>query len=241
MSGTSPKQLEANRRNAQRSTGPRTPAGKARVKFNALKHGLLAKSVILPIRSRSEKRSRFDALLAQLIEELKPVGILEDMLVEKIAVSYWRLRRALRAEAGEICDNIRDARRYRFTDHPATLALPSPRDTLKIVRYQNAIERQFHKSGDACGLSHNCIACKNTVAFPTPSPRRLRLSTKIKNYQTNPFDLTLAEPFDGDVKPRVGLTYRMAGASPTSTRCNVTHPRMWTSVTTNTGFLPAQE
>jgi len=108
MSGTSPKQLEANKRNAQRSTGPRTPAGKARIKFNALRHGLLAKSVILPIRSRSEKRSHFDALLEQLIDELKPVGILEDMLVEKIAVSYWRLRRALRAEAGEICDNIRN-------------------------------------------------------------------------------------------------------------------------------------
>jgi hypothetical protein len=146
MSGSSPKQLEANRQNAQRSTGPRTQVGKARVKFNALKHGLLAKSVVLPIRSRSENRSRFDALLAQLIEELKPVGILEDMLVEKIAVSYWRLRRALRAEAGEICDNIRDARRFRFTDHPATLALPSARDTLKIVRYQNAIERQLHRA-----------------------------------------------------------------------------------------------
>jgi hypothetical protein len=146
MSGTSPKQLEANRRNAQRSTGPRTPAGKERVKFNALRHGLLAKSVILPIRSRSEKQNHFDALLAQLIDELKPVGILEDMLVEKIAVSYWRLRRALRAEAGEICDNIRDSRRYQFTDHPATLALPSSRDTLKIVRYQNAIERQLHRA-----------------------------------------------------------------------------------------------
>ncbi len=146
MSGTSPKQLEANRRNAQRSTGPRTPTGKARVKFNALKHGLLAKSVILPIRSRSEKRSHFYALLEQLIDELKPVGILEDMQVEKIAVSYWRLRRALRAESGEICDKIRNFRRYPYDTDPATLALPSSRDTLKIVRYQNAIERQLHRA-----------------------------------------------------------------------------------------------
>jgi hypothetical protein len=158
MSGTSPKQLEANRQNAQRSTGPRTPAGKARVKFNALKHGLLAKSVVLPIRSRSEKRSHFDALLAQLIDQLKPVGILEDMLVEKIAVSYWRLRRALRAEAGEICDNIRNSREYHYRPDPATFALPSPRDTLKIVRYQNTIERQLHRAmyslQEHRGLSH---------------------------------------------------------------------------------------
>ncbi len=146
MSGTSPKQLEANSRNAQRSTGPRTPAGKARVKFNALRHGLLAKSVILPIRSRSEKRSHFDALLIQLIDELKPVGILEDMLVEKIAVSYWRLRRALRAEGGEISDRIRRFRRYQLTTDPATRAIPSSPDTLNILRYENAIERQLHRA-----------------------------------------------------------------------------------------------
>ncbi|MFH1374539.1 MAG: hypothetical protein ABII79_12165 [bacterium] len=168
MSGTSPKQLEANRRNAPRSTGPRTPAGKSRVKFNALKHGLLAKSVILPIRSRSEKRSHFDALLAQLIDELKPVGILEDMLVEKIAVSYWRLRRALRAEAGEICDNIRDFRRYPYATDPATLALPSSRDTLKIVRYQNAIERQLHRAITQLQRlqDHRCLSHANTSETP---------------------------------------------------------------------------
>ncbi len=168
MSGTSPKQLEANRRNARRSTGPRTPASKARVKFNALKHGLLAKSVILPIRSRSEKRSHFDALLAQLIEELKPVGILEDMLVEKIAVSYWRLRRALRAESGEICDKIRNFRRYPYDTDPATLALPSSRNTLKIVRYQNAIERQLHRAIIQLQRlqEHRCLSHANTSETP---------------------------------------------------------------------------
>ncbi len=171
MSGTSPKQLEANRRNAQRSTGPRTPAGKARVKFNALRHGLLAKSVILPIRppeADSEKRSHFDALLAQLIDELKPVGILEDMLVEKIAVSYWRLRRALRAEAGEICDNIRNFRRYPYDADPATLALPSSRNTLKIVRYQNAIERQLHRAITQLQRlqEHRCLSHANASETP---------------------------------------------------------------------------
>jgi len=178
MSGTNPKQLEANRCNAQRSTksgdacGPRTSAGKARVKFNALKHGLLAKSVILPIRSRSEKQSHFDALLAQLIEELKPVGILEDMLVEKIAVSYWRLRRALRAEAGEITDNIRDFRRYRFDTNPATLALPSSSDTLKIVRYQNAIERQLHRAITQLQRlqEHRCLSHPDPSETPPIDP-----------------------------------------------------------------------
>lgn len=43
-----PKQIAANRRNAKKSTGPRTPAGKSNVRLNALKHGLTAQSVVLP-------------------------------------------------------------------------------------------------------------------------------------------------------------------------------------------------
>jgi hypothetical protein len=48
---SSDKQVAANRLNAQRSTGPRTPAGKARVSFNALKHGLTGREVVLPART----------------------------------------------------------------------------------------------------------------------------------------------------------------------------------------------
>jgi hypothetical protein len=42
------KQIEANRRNAQKSTGPKTEAGKATAKFNALKHGMTAEVAVLP-------------------------------------------------------------------------------------------------------------------------------------------------------------------------------------------------
>jgi len=59
------KQLAANRRNATRSTGPRTPEGKARVKWNALKHGLLARSVVVPLKGGPENRRQFKALLEQ--------------------------------------------------------------------------------------------------------------------------------------------------------------------------------
>ena len=88
----SDKQLAANRRNATRSTGPRTPEGKARVKWNALKHGLLARSVVVPLKGGPENRRQFKALLEQLHDELNPVGMLEEMLVEQIAVAYWRRR-----------------------------------------------------------------------------------------------------------------------------------------------------
>ena len=88
-----------NRLNAQKSTGPRTPEGKARSRRNALTHGLLAKTVILDGKEHDEDPAEFDALLYSLISELCPVGALEDMCVEKIAVCYWRLQRAVKAEA----------------------------------------------------------------------------------------------------------------------------------------------
>ncbi len=88
-----------NRLNAQHSTGPRTAEGKARSRMNALKHGLLAKSIILEGKEHDESPEEFDSLLHDLISELCPVGTLEDMQVERIASCYWRLKRVLRAEA----------------------------------------------------------------------------------------------------------------------------------------------
>jgi hypothetical protein len=97
----SEKQLEANRQNAQLG-GVKTPEGKEIVKYNAMKHGLLAKEVVITIGEGAENPEEFNALLRDLSTQLKPEGMLEDVLVEKIAVSYWRLRRAYRYEVGLI-------------------------------------------------------------------------------------------------------------------------------------------
>jgi hypothetical protein len=105
----SPRKLAANQQNARRSTGPRTPEGKARVRHNALKHGLLAKEVIVPLGDEREKRAVFDHLLDDLCQHYAPVGPIEAMLVDRIAVAYWRLRRATRAEVGELIVEIDNA------------------------------------------------------------------------------------------------------------------------------------
>ena len=102
------KQLAANRRNAQRSTGPRTLEGKAKSRWNALQHGLLAKAVIPPSLEPYESRADFDSLLAALREDLAPASALEELLVERIATCYWRLARLLRAEAGAVADRQSD-------------------------------------------------------------------------------------------------------------------------------------
>ncbi|MBM2843589.1 MAG: hypothetical protein HW404_1426, partial [Anaerolineales bacterium] len=85
---------------------PRTPRGKARSSRNALKHGLLAKDVVLHGPDATEHQADFDALLADLIRELKPRGLIEETLVERIATCYWRLRRAQRFETGAIRETL---------------------------------------------------------------------------------------------------------------------------------------
>src|SRR5207244_10292334 len=69
---------------------------------NALKHGLLAKEVIVPVGDEQEKRAEFDLFLDDLWQHYAPIGPIEAMLVDRIAVAYWRLRRATRAEVGEL-------------------------------------------------------------------------------------------------------------------------------------------
>ena len=92
----------ANRRNAQKSTGPTTPEGKARSKMNAVKHGLLAKERLITVGGLGEDPEAFEQLLADLREDRRPVGTLEQILVENIAGYVWRGRRAQRYEAGAI-------------------------------------------------------------------------------------------------------------------------------------------
>src|SRR5918997_5279001 len=93
---TSDKQVRANQRNALKSTGPKTPKGKAAIRHNALKHGLLSLEVLLP----GEDEAALKELGESLRDELQPVGELENILVERIIAAYWRLRRLGRVEAG---------------------------------------------------------------------------------------------------------------------------------------------
>ncbi len=90
------KQLEANRRNATKSTGPRTRAGKALSSRNALKHGLCAEQVLLP----DEDEGEYERLGEQLIDDFSPVGALETTLVQTLAADLWRIGRIRKIEVG---------------------------------------------------------------------------------------------------------------------------------------------
>ena len=91
---TSERQITANQRNARRSMGPKTPEGKAVVRLNAIRHGLLAREVVLP----GEDVDAFEDIWNQVRADLLPVGPMEQLLVDRIVNAMWRLRRLARAE-----------------------------------------------------------------------------------------------------------------------------------------------
>jgi len=108
---TSVAQLNANRLNAQRSTGPRTEAGKANSRFNALTYGLEARSRVIP----GEDPAQFESLAAAYHSQFNPVGPLEDFLVESIVAADWNRRRYTLIEA-QLYRALMSAARRRLDD-----------------------------------------------------------------------------------------------------------------------------
>jgi len=88
-------QVEANRSNAQKSTGPRTPEGKETAAQNALKHGLFAREGVI----RGEDEEEFEEHRERLLGQLNPVGPLEEILAARIVDLAWRLQRAVQDQS----------------------------------------------------------------------------------------------------------------------------------------------
>jgi hypothetical protein len=84
------------------NTGPRSVEGKKTSSHNATKHGLLINDVVITTRANKEDQTEFDALLDELRDYYNPIGVAEDLLVQELAVSYWKSARALRCERADI-------------------------------------------------------------------------------------------------------------------------------------------
>jgi hypothetical protein len=138
----SDKQTRANRRNARKSTGPKTQEGKAAVSQNALKHGLLSQQILLP----NEDEASFIQLSERLHSELQPVGELETLLMERILFAAWRLRRVLVVETG-----IYEEERF-SSGSQGGLGMAFIRDAnganafSKLSRYETTLDRGLYKA-----------------------------------------------------------------------------------------------
>src|ERR1700733_11448357 len=139
---TTDAQRAANRRNATKSTGPKTTRGKAMAAQNSLRHGLRARKVI----SFDESEPDFIAFHAEQREAFQPTDAIEEHLVERIAMCAWRLRRLYRVEA-EMFGCWENAVPRRLEDLVIGAVFEyRPENMARISRYEIAVDRALHRS-----------------------------------------------------------------------------------------------
>ncbi len=124
-------QITANQANAQHSTGPRTPEGKARVSQNALRHGLTAARLVV----RDDEREEFTALHDALLAELDPQGAVETVTFDELLHAAWNLYRFRRIESEVSLGTLQD-----FTDPQTTAVLD------RLTRYQARAQRAYYRA-----------------------------------------------------------------------------------------------
>jgi hypothetical protein len=145
---TNPKKIESNRKNALKSTGPKTEEGKKASRMNALKHGILSQEILLP----GEDESALIKLKEGFYNEFSPVGDFEEILVDRIVSSIWRLKRLGQTEASIFRSYEADNSFTIFSDNLSTLGASFIRDGnganafSKLSRYESTIERGLFKA-----------------------------------------------------------------------------------------------
>ena len=135
---TSQRQIEANRRNAINSTGPRTTPGKAVVALNAIQHGLLSRQAVIQGESDAELVDLGKCLRGQLA----PAGELELLLADRIISTAWRLRRVIALET-----LLFDTNRGEGSAYDGALGYRIDRDRLQLFsRYEQTLERSLFRA-----------------------------------------------------------------------------------------------
>lgn len=194
----SPVQLAARRANAMKSTGPRTPEGKAVVRFNALKHGFFACDVVNPVLDGPLRAEEFNSILDALLDEFQPQSARERILIDEVAACCWRVRRLLRYECRETWRDEDAYRRNAATERPTesllatmgydhyavrrrtarklrrsgldTFTLPSYSDVDKIVRFDRTVKRNLFRALDSLARIQAARSCPGASGSAS-SPR----------------------------------------------------------------------
>jgi hypothetical protein len=149
---TSPAQIDANRANAQQSTGPTTAAGKSAVRFNAMRHGLTSQVACMTW----EDREAFDKFCAGLIADYRPEGSAETQLAQSIAEDHWRLNRARAIEHNIFALGFASSTIAADSDNPQIDAALAQAQTFRdegktfglITLYEQRINRNLQRNLD---------------------------------------------------------------------------------------------
>ena len=137
------KRIAASRQNGAKSRGPVTDLGKERSSRNALRHGLLSRTVVLD----DEDPKQFKALLDQHVAKFQPNGDIEHQTVEEMAVCQWKLRRLNIIETTLLDDYSSD---HGYTDD-AELSIAEAfqarqRTLANLERYSARLTRQYYRA-----------------------------------------------------------------------------------------------
>jgi hypothetical protein len=169
MFQSTPKQREASRANAQKSTGPRTTAGKAASRFNALKHGIYAVHQIM----FDEKPEDLAELAAEYHQHHSPANSDQRLLVDTLVHNEWRLRRMRRVEA-ELWQTAHDLFIVRNIDTTSTCtsgdAFATDSATFeRLQRVVNSCERIYHRTSQELERLQE-VARGHALRTPQPEP-----------------------------------------------------------------------
>ena len=136
------RQIEANRRNAQKSTGPRSAGGKAVSRFNALKTGIYGREQVI----RGENPATLDALAAEYHERWRPATTEARALVDSLVGSEWLLRRLRKAEA-QYWEYRMDSVLRLDSNNPLGQTVANGAETFaRLQRRIDSAERNFHRA-----------------------------------------------------------------------------------------------
>lgn len=145
----SPKQVAANRENANRSTGPKSPAGKSRSRRNSLKHGLLSRELVV----LWEDDREYHKLLNALVADHCPEGATEVLLVEQLAVATWKLSRLTGIESAVMNRQfesflVSGLNPGNTTDKKIQYAMSHtlPKNLHVLINYETQLTKGFHRA-----------------------------------------------------------------------------------------------
>src|SRR5476649_2810491 len=150
-------QIEANRRNARLSTGPRTPEGKAASSMNAFKTGIDAESSVIP----GEDAAALAALTERFYHNCQPQTAIESLLVDNIIRAAWRLRRFDRTDA-EILIYVMEDTHYPSPNAPIGMAFHKSSTT------QSRLQRRIN---DTSRLQREAIMDLQRLQAARPQPQ----------------------------------------------------------------------
>jgi hypothetical protein len=177
---TSFRQIEANRRNAQRSTGPVTEEGKRRSRQNAVRHGLTAETVIDAL----EDADDYAAFELTVTADYDAQSAVERELVLRLASLLWRLRRTTTIESGLFKIQARQLLQFR-RGRPAHQGRQNIIDSM----YRDAVATEGETQQTECGTTGSLDTCSQSTVGPADQSDDLTRSfVRLTNLPTYPLD-----------------------------------------------------